>query len=232
MTPALSSPGLRHQSSDASITTAGPGLSLRSVLIVAPCSTWATEWRGGHLRPGRSRLPSRDACHDKDQEPVRIRPAVAVLAPGGRAPERGRCRSTSLGPGSRETFRRWGSRESRSRTDVPVALWLVDRATPRRGSTGKAAGSARGATGGALPRRVRMPRASRVLTGEDRMSQDYREQLLTPGEVAALFRVDPKTVQSCADKGLLTTTRPPGPTSPLSPSRDRGTAPAGHQQGG
>lgn len=39
------------------------------------------------------------------------------------------------------------------------------------------------------------------------MSQDYREQLLTPGVVAALFRVDPKTVQRWADQGLLTTTR-------------------------
>lgn len=36
MPPALSSPGLRHQSSDANITTAGPGPSLRSVLIVDP----------------------------------------------------------------------------------------------------------------------------------------------------------------------------------------------------
>lgn len=34
--------------------------------------------------------------------------------------------------------------------------------------------------------------------------------LLTPGEVAELFRVDPKTVTRWSRKGLLTTIRTPG----------------------
>jgi excisionase family DNA binding protein len=34
-----------------------------------------------------------------------------------------------------------------------------------------------------------------------------REQLLTPGEVAALFRVDPKTVTRWAKSGKLTAIR-------------------------
>jgi excisionase family DNA binding protein len=34
--------------------------------------------------------------------------------------------------------------------------------------------------------------------------------LLTPGEVAALFRVDPKTVTRWAGQGLITSIRTPG----------------------
>ena len=36
---------------------------------------------------------------------------------------------------------------------------------------------------------------------------DPRERLLTPGEVAALFRVDPKTVTRWAKAGKLTSIR-------------------------
>ena len=36
------------------------------------------------------------------------------------------------------------------------------------------------------------------------------ERLLTPGEVAALFRVDPKTVTRWAATGLITSLRTPG----------------------
>jgi len=36
------------------------------------------------------------------------------------------------------------------------------------------------------------------------------ERLLTPAEVAALFRVDPKTVSRWAKAGKLTSTRTPG----------------------
>ncbi len=36
------------------------------------------------------------------------------------------------------------------------------------------------------------------------------DRLLTPGEVAALFRVDPKTVTRWAAKGRITSIRTPG----------------------
>ena len=36
------------------------------------------------------------------------------------------------------------------------------------------------------------------------------ERLLTPGEVAALFRVDPKTVTRWASAGRIGSIRPPG----------------------
>jgi len=36
------------------------------------------------------------------------------------------------------------------------------------------------------------------------------ERLLTPGEVAALFRVDPKTVTRWAASGRITSSRTPG----------------------
>ena len=38
-------------------------------------------------------------------------------------------------------------------------------------------------------------------------SRDDRDTLLTPGEVAALFRVDPKTVTRWAKAGKLTAVR-------------------------
>lgn len=65
-----------------------------------------------------------------------------------------------------------------------------------------------------------------------------RDRLLTPGEVAALFRVDPKTVTRWAAAGRLHSIRTPGghrrflesqvralldnrkPTPPTEPSRD------------
>lgn len=43
------------------------------------------------------------------------------------------------------------------------------------------------------------------------MSEDPREErLLTPGEVARIFRVDPKTVSRWAQAGKLTCIRTPG----------------------
>lgn len=39
---------------------------------------------------------------------------------------------------------------------------------------------------------------------------DYRDKLLKPTEVAAKFRVDPKTVARWAAKGLITSIRTPG----------------------
>jgi len=39
---------------------------------------------------------------------------------------------------------------------------------------------------------------------------DPRERLLTPGEVAALFRVDPKTVTRWAEAGRIHSIRTPG----------------------
>ena len=39
------------------------------------------------------------------------------------------------------------------------------------------------------------------------------ERLLTPGEVAALFRVDPKTVTRWAASGRITSIRTPGGTA-------------------
>jgi excisionase family DNA binding protein len=40
--------------------------------------------------------------------------------------------------------------------------------------------------------------------------QNGQEQLLTPGEVAALFRVDPKTVTRWATAGRIGSIRTPG----------------------
>ncbi|RZS44538.1 excisionase family DNA binding protein [Herbihabitans rhizosphaerae] len=42
------------------------------------------------------------------------------------------------------------------------------------------------------------------------MSGTVGEQLLTPGEVAALFRVDPKTVTRWATAGRIGSIRTPG----------------------
>lgn len=39
---------------------------------------------------------------------------------------------------------------------------------------------------------------------------DHAERLLTPGEVAALFRVDPKTVTRWASAGRIGSIRTPG----------------------
>ncbi len=41
-------------------------------------------------------------------------------------------------------------------------------------------------------------------------SQNGQEQLLTPGEVAAMFRVDPKTVTRWATAGRIGSIRTPG----------------------
>jgi excisionase family DNA binding protein len=49
---------------------------------------------------------------------------------------------------------------------------------------------------------VRAGRASNV--------DDNSERLLTPGEVAALFRVDPKTVTRWAASGRISSIRTPG----------------------
>ena len=42
------------------------------------------------------------------------------------------------------------------------------------------------------------------------MSIDHNERLLTPGEVAVLFRVDPKTVTRWASGGRIGSIRTPG----------------------
>jgi excisionase family DNA binding protein len=42
------------------------------------------------------------------------------------------------------------------------------------------------------------------------VADEAQEKLLTPGEVAALFRVDPKTVTRWALKGQITSIRTPG----------------------
>jgi excisionase family DNA binding protein len=42
------------------------------------------------------------------------------------------------------------------------------------------------------------------------MPRDGAERLLTPGEVAALFRVDPKTVTRWAASGRIRSIRTPG----------------------
>ncbi len=42
------------------------------------------------------------------------------------------------------------------------------------------------------------------------MTDVQRAELLTPGEVAALFRVDPKTVRRWAQEGKLTWFKTPG----------------------
>jgi excisionase family DNA binding protein len=42
------------------------------------------------------------------------------------------------------------------------------------------------------------------------MTEDANDRLLTPSEVAAMFRVDPKTVTRWAKKGKLTSRRTPG----------------------
>jgi excisionase family DNA binding protein len=43
-----------------------------------------------------------------------------------------------------------------------------------------------------------------------RLADEMNEPLLTPAEVAALFRVDPKTVTRWARAGRLTSRRTPG----------------------
>lgn len=42
------------------------------------------------------------------------------------------------------------------------------------------------------------------------MSKESRGKLLTPGEVAAIFRVDPKTVTRWAASGKLASIKTPG----------------------
>jgi len=42
------------------------------------------------------------------------------------------------------------------------------------------------------------------------MSIDHNERLLTPGEVAVMFRVDPKTVTRWASGGRIGSIRTPG----------------------
>jgi excisionase family DNA binding protein len=42
------------------------------------------------------------------------------------------------------------------------------------------------------------------------MTQNEEDPFLTPGEVAALFRVDPKTVSRWAKAGRIARTRTPG----------------------
>ena len=42
------------------------------------------------------------------------------------------------------------------------------------------------------------------------MATDIHEQLLTPGEVARMFRVDPKTVTRWAASGRIGSIRTPG----------------------
>ena len=44
----------------------------------------------------------------------------------------------------------------------------------------------------------------------DERAQGSRDRLLTPGEVAALFRVDPKTVTRWAAAGRIGSIRTPG----------------------
>lgn len=44
----------------------------------------------------------------------------------------------------------------------------------------------------------------------DERTQSGRDRLLTPGEVAALFRVDPKTVTRWAAAGRIGSIRTPG----------------------
>ena len=44
-------------------------------------------------------------------------------------------------------------------------------------------------------------------TGERAVSAVHYEQLLTPGEIAALFRVDPKTVTRWANTGRIPAVR-------------------------
>ncbi|MFC7341607.1 BldC family transcriptional regulator [Saccharopolyspora griseoalba] len=47
-------------------------------------------------------------------------------------------------------------------------------------------------------------------TSTQQPRQNGQEQLLTPGEVAALFRVDPKTVTRWATAGRIGSIRTPG----------------------
>lgn len=46
--------------------------------------------------------------------------------------------------------------------------------------------------------------------GQGGTSMDSEDRLLTPGEVAALFRVDPKTVTRWAAAGRISSIRTPG----------------------
>jgi excisionase family DNA binding protein len=48
------------------------------------------------------------------------------------------------------------------------------------------------------------------VSGEGVTEMDTRERLLTPGEVASLFRVDPKTVTRWAAAGRISSIRTPG----------------------
>jgi excisionase family DNA binding protein len=61
------------------------------------------------------------------------------------------------------------------------------------------------------------------------------ERLLTPGEVAALFRVDPKTVTRWAASGRISSIRTPGGHRRFRESEVRallrGEAGTGHDQG-
>jgi excisionase family DNA binding protein len=51
---------------------------------------------------------------------------------------------------------------------------------------------------------------SPVTASTQQPRQNGQEQLLTPGEVAALFRVDPKTVTRWATAGRIGSIRTPG----------------------
>src|SRR5438045_2895225 len=53
-------------------------------------------------------------------------------------------------------------------------------------------------------------RDNRARAREARIVDDNSERLLTPGEVAALFRVDPKTVTRWAASGRISSIRTPG----------------------
>ncbi len=48
------------------------------------------------------------------------------------------------------------------------------------------------------------------MTATTQSRQNGQEQLLTPGEVASLFRVDPKTVTRWATAGRIGSIRTPG----------------------
>jgi excisionase family DNA binding protein len=53
-------------------------------------------------------------------------------------------------------------------------------------------------------------RTSYTQIGRGKYVDDTSERLLTPGEVAALFRVDPKTVTRWAASGRISSIRTPG----------------------
>ena len=56
------------------------------------------------------------------------------------------------------------------------------------------------------------------------MTIEYTDRLLTPGQVAALFRVDPKTVTRWASTGRIGSIRTPGRAPPVPGIGDPGAA--------